>query len=454
MTGGHRHNASDERFGWNSPQVGFSVTDQKDIGSKDELVVPVTRPSEPHIIEEPVEPEVMPDPVPVAELGEEAAVAREPMAPSPSSTDDPQRRQVLNGWTIAALVVSASALVISVFAWYSIAVTGRLEVGHQLSRMESVALESTSSRERLQQLESDLTTLSREVSEGQSVLQRETEAQKSRLTAAVDELKALQVKDRETIEQHVATIRTSLDKLGYEIGSSVDDCVLEETHQLLLLAGQRLSLSSDVTLARRALEIADQKLSLIQATDVLAVRRQLAVEIASLDAVPKLDLNGIVLKLSAMANQVNTLPLKGDLDQPEWGRSASETEEPTEPGSLQMVGRILLDDLGKLVRIRKVDQTRPPKLENAQRFLAYEKLRLQLVAAQLAVLRQRPDLYQDSLKQARSGLSDYFAPDDRVDGFAASLESLMARQLVVDLPDVSGSMVLLRRVIEKRTLSE
>jgi len=161
MTGGHRHNASDERFGWNSPQVGFSVTDQKDIGSKDELVVPVTRPSEPQIIEEPVEPEVMPDPVPVAELDEEAAVAREPMAPSPSSTDDPQRRQVLNGWTIAALVVSASALAVSVFAWYSIAVTGRLEVGHQLSRMESVALESTSSRERLQQMESDLTTLSR-----------------------------------------------------------------------------------------------------------------------------------------------------------------------------------------------------------------------------------------------------------------------------------------------------
>ncbi|GIT49494.1 MAG: hypothetical protein Ct9H300mP14_14220 [Gammaproteobacteria bacterium] len=69
MTGGHRHNASDERFGWNSPQVGFSVTDQKDIGSKDELVVPVTRPSEPHIIAEPVEPEVMPDPVPVASWG-------------------------------------------------------------------------------------------------------------------------------------------------------------------------------------------------------------------------------------------------------------------------------------------------------------------------------------------------------------------------------------------------
>ena len=430
------------------------MTDQKDIGSKDELVVPVTRPSEPQIIEEPVQPEVMPDPVPVAEPGDDAAVAREPMAASPDSTDDPQRRQVLNGWIIVALVASASALAVSIFAWYSIAVTGRLEVGHQLSRMESVALESTSSRERLQQLESDLTTLSREVSEGQGVLQRETEAQKSRLTVAVDELKAIQVKDRETIEQHVATLRTSLDKLGYEIGSSVDDWVLEETHQLLLLAGQRLSLSTDVALARRALEIADQKLSLIQATDVLTVRRQLAVEIASLDAVPKLDLNGIVLKLSAMANQVNTLPLKGDLDQPEWGRSASETEEPTESGSLQMVGRVLLDDLGKLVRIRKVDQTRAPKLEDAQRFLAYEKLRLQLVAAQLAVLRQRPDLYQDSLKQARAGLSDYFAPDDRVDGFAASLESLMARQLVVDLPDVSGSMILLRQVIEKRTLSE
>ncbi len=430
------------------------MTDQKDIASKDELVVPVTRPSEPQIIEEPVEPEVMPDPVPVAESGDEAAVARERVTASPSPIDDPQRRQVLNGWTIAALVASVLALAVSVFAWYSIAVTGRLEVGHQLSRMESVAQESTSLRERLQQLESDLTTLGRQVSESQSALQREAEAQQSRLTAAVDELKATQVNDREAIEQRFARIRTSLDKLGYEIGTSVDDWVLEETHQLLLLAGQRLSLSGDVSLARRALEIADQKLSLIQATDVLTVRRQLAVEIASLDAVPKLDLNGIVLKLSAMADQVNTLPLKGDLDQPEWGRSTSETEEPTEPGSLQMFGRVLLDDLGKLVRIRKVDQTRSPKLDNAQRFLAYEKLRLQLVTAQLAVLRQRPDLYQDSLKQARAGLSDYFAADERVDGFAASLESLKARQLVVDLPDLSGSMALLRRVIEKRSQSE
>jgi len=430
------------------------VTDQKDIASKDELVVPVTRPSEPQIIEEPVEPEVMPDPVPVAESGDEAAVARERVTASPRPIDDPQRRQVLNGWTIAALVASVLALAVSVFAWYSIAVTGRLEVGHQLSRMESVAQESTSLRERLQQLESDLTTLGRQVSESQSALQREAEAQQSRLTAAVDELKATQVNDREAIEQRFARIRTSLDKLGYEIGTSVDDWVLEETHQLLLLAGQRLSLSGDVSLARRALEIADQKLSLIQATDVLTVRRQLAVEIASLDAVPKLDLNGIVLKLSAMADQVNTLPLKGDLDRPEWGRSTSETEEPTEPGSLQMFGRVLLDDLGKLVRIRKVDQTRSPKLDNAQRFLAYEKLRLQLVTAQLAVLRQRPDLYQDSLKQARAGLSDYFAADERVDGFAASLESLKARQLVVDLPDLSGSMALLRRVIEKRSQSE
>ena len=430
------------------------MTDQKDIASKDELVVPVTRPSEPQIIEEPVEPEVMPDPVPVAESGDEAAVARERVTASPSPIDDPQRRQVLNGWTIAALVASVLALAVSVIAWYSIAVTGRLEVGHQLSRMESVAQESTSLRERLQQLESDLTTLGRQVSESQSALQREAEAQQSRLTAAVDELKATQVNDREAIEQRFARIRTSVDKLGYEIGTSVDEWVLEETHQLLLLAGQRLSLSGDVSLARRALEIADQKLSLIQATDVLTVRRQLAVEIASLDAVPKLDLNGIVLKLSAMADQVNTLPLKGDLDRPEWGRSASETEEPTEPGSLQMFGRVLLDDLGKLVRIRKVDQTRSPKLDNAQRFLAYEKLRLQLVTAQLAVLRQRPDLYQDSLKQARAGLSDYFAADERVDGFAASLESLKARQLVVDLPDLSGSMALLRRVIEKRSQSE
>ena len=58
------------------------MTDQKDIGSKDELVVPVARLSEPQIIEDPIKSEVMPDSEPVAESSDETAGSREPKAAS------------------------------------------------------------------------------------------------------------------------------------------------------------------------------------------------------------------------------------------------------------------------------------------------------------------------------------------------------------------------------------
>ena len=271
---------------------------------------------------------------------------------------------------------------------------------------------------------------------------------------SLSDLEETRIRDREEIDQELTALGAALEKVGLEIGTSVDDWILEETRQLLLLAGQRLALSADIELARRALELADRKLQAIAAPDILSVRRQLALEMTALDSVPKIDVDGIVLKLSALADQIDKLPLKGDLDRPDWAEPGAMVGETTTAGSLGNFGKTILDDLGKLVRVRKIDETRPPRLDSAQRFLAFENLRLQLVTAQLSMLRQRPDLFRDSLDKASSWLGDYFESSPALDEFAAALETLKARQLIVELPDISGSRNALQALIVARSHSE
>ncbi len=412
------------------------------MATKDELVVPVSRTPErdqPDFTESP--PRSREEPT--------AGISGDS---SDSRVSEPGRRR--NWLPIAALVTALLALALSGYAWYSIAVTGRIEVGRQLNRMENVAAASGVLLERQQQLETQQLATVRRIDEVLRMQNDRIGDLDQQVNNSLSDLEDTRIRDREEIDQELTALGAALEKVGLEIGTSVDDWILEETRQLLLLAGQRLALSADIELARRALELADRKLQAIAAPDILSVRRQLALEMTALDSVPKIDVDGIVLKLSALADQIDKLPLKGDLDRPDWAEPGAMVGETTTAGSLGNFGKTILDDLGKLVRVRKIDETRPPRLDSAQRFLAFENLRLQLVTAQLSMLRQRPDLFRDSLDKASSWLGDYFESSPALDEFAAALETLKARQLIVELPDISGSRNALQALIVARSHSE
>ena len=412
------------------------------MATKDELVVPVSRTPE---RDEPVFTESPPQ-------SREEPPAGTSGDPSDSRVTEPGRR--INWLPIAALVTAVLALALSGYAWYSMAVTGRIEVGRQLNRMENVASASGVLLERQQQLETQQLATVRRIEEVLRTQNDRIVDLEQRMNNSLSDLEETTERDREDIELELTALGAALEKVGLEIGTSVDDWILEETSQLLLLAGQRLALSADIGLARRALELADRKLQDIAAPDILAVRRQLALEMTALDSVPRIDVDGIVLKLSALAEQVDKLPLKGDLDRPDWAKPELLADQKTESGALGNLSKTILDDLGKLVRIRKVDETSPPRLDSAQRFLAFENLRLQLLTAQLSLLRQRPDLFRDSLDKAGSWLGDYFESSPALSEFATALEDLKARQLIVELPDISGSRNALQVLIVARSHSE
>jgi len=384
---------------------------------------------------------------------------------TPATGTDPLPPETrTSGWLgPTALVLALAAVVLSGWAWYSSNVSGRLELGRELGRAEGINRELERLIDNQQDMADSLAALRGQAEDNRRTLEA-TLAATSRSQAALDTLEAQQSANRKQVQQELAILAASVEDTRRQMGTVQDDWVLEEVAQLLLLANQRLALVGDVVLASRALALADDRLQSLAGPQLLKVRRALKAEQAALAQLPKVDVDGLALTLAALIEQVGELPLKGDEDRPAWqvpADAAALTAAPeTSPdaagndNSLSQVGRKVLDDLSDLVRVRRVDQTRVPKLTDAQRFLAYENLRLHLLSAQFVLLRRQPVLFKENLRQARQWLARYFEPVNVTGDYDASLVALQNQPLVVTLPDISGSLVLLQAEIQRREAAQ
>ena len=107
--------------------------------------------------------------------------------------------------------------------------------------------------------------------------------------------------------------------------------------------------------------------------------------------------------------------------------------------------------MSRLVQIRRVDQTQLPKLENSQRFLAYENLRLQLLAGQLALLQRDHGLFELSIQQSRVWLIKYFEESDAaVVSFDRRLVEISEINFAWEVPSISKTLDLMREEIKRR----
>jgi len=391
---------------------------------------------------------------------ESQTAASTPVTPTPPKGNDKA------GWVAPlALVMAILGAGVSIYTWYVTQVAGQLEVGRELGRLDGMSREV----DRLVDSQSELqakvdAALSRSLEDKQELLGKMDAAQvvlNARLQSLADEQAIAIVQQDDEISSLAGVVATTRS----QIGAVHEDWLLREVAHLLLLANQRLTLLGDIDLAKRALRLADDRLRAFADPGILEVRRALSQELSTLDQLDSTDPSGTALVLGSLVQMVAALPLKGDSDRPDWttakdkddsagdavSSSSAGIEEPGFFGTL--MGRVL-DDLGSLVRVRRVDEAQLPKLDNSERFLAYENLRLHLLVAQLALLRSDQLLYQENLAKAQSWLSGYFEPTSATQRFDAQLSEMMQVQIAQDIPDISVSLTLLRSEIGRRDQAE
>lgn len=368
---------------------------------------------------------------------------------SPTTSGVGQIPVAHTGWVAPlALILAVGGGALSAYTWYATHVAGQLEIGRELGRLDGVARDVDR-----------LVTHQSQVSEAVATLRRQGEDDRNALRSELQALTQAQAAERAQRQKELESLAGIVAKNRSEMGVARDDWLLQEVAHLLLLANQRLALTGDVVLAQKALALADDRLKALAGPQILKIRRVLSQEQEHLGQMTPVDVAGISLVLAALAESVGDLPLKGDSDRPQWSDSgdSAQSSVPDKPAddadsesAVRAFSRKVLSDLGDLVRVRRVDETRPPKLDTAARFLAYENLRLQLVGAQLALLRRDAGVFQENLKQARIWLGDYFETGTPVQHFDTQVAELQQAKVALSFPDISGSLALLRAEIQRR----
>lgn len=224
-----------------------------------------------------------------------------------------------------------------------------------------------------------------------------------------------------------------------ETGYNRDEWRVLAAEFLVNLASDKLQYDNDAPQALRALQEADQQMRNLNDVRFSAIRKALASDIASLQAVPQLDIQGLHLRLLALIEQVRKLPLPNmhkaavlapptsqpNENLPWWKRGLQETWQ-----SLQKIVVVRYNENGKL-----------PLIMPEQKEYLYQNLQMELEKADFGLIHQQNSVYQTSLQQAIKWINQYFATDaPETKGILKNLAELQAINVHPELPNLSNTL--------------
>jgi uroporphyrin-3 C-methyltransferase len=351
---------------------------------------------------------------------EQAASADEPaMVVEPQAGKDGSRAAFL----LAALaLLGVVALAAGAYYWfYHWRAADSQALEQRLATLEASAASAAEGGEKI---ESQITTLS---------------ARLEQAAAGIADLQAgYQASRQEQLDLLAAFNRLQEKQTPGRIGWK-----LREIEHLLIVAGQRLTLQQDVATALAALQAADARLEDLADPSWNALRRQLVAEMNALRSVDSVDNAGIALYFADMMTRVADLPLRDG--KPVDAQGAASDSNEAQPGGW----REKLSNLWTVLRAQVVVKDREiPEFvvfDPELRYLLQHSLRLEFANARLAALSRDDRNFKASMTGIKELLNTYFNTEaPPVADLLARLESYSSQTLNPELPDISGSLNLLR----------
>ncbi len=230
--------------------------------------------------------------------------------------------------------------------------------------------------------------------------------------------------------------------------SSRADWLLAEVEYLLRLANQRLNIERDVRGAEAILVTADKVLAEVDDPGLLPVRIALAEEIFALQSIKSLDRDGLYTRLDAAIAGLQRIDDSALLDS-QIADAEPETSENANLSTWQQVWREVARDLKQAFVIRRLDRPVEPLLAPEQSYYLRQNLRLMLEQASLALLEGKQAAYLRNLEKADDWLNRYFEGSNaNVAALRESIGFLQLQRIEQTMPDISGSLKLLKNKIE------
>jgi uroporphyrin-3 C-methyltransferase len=286
-----------------------------------------------------------------------------------------------------------------------------------------------------QSLANDLTALiDAKVKVSESVTSAALQAATSRLSAELDSIR--------DIEQRAAEKLNEANQLLYRM-AKIDQSAWRRAEATfnIRLAGQRLQFAGDVRGALTLLSQADTLLRSDFGDDVGAIRSAIAFDRTQLRAVEKLDMVGLMGRLSALDRQIQRLDLSAlDPSVRETGSDTISNSDASETSAGTSVSPSLweqaIDTLASYFVITDLESPQQkPSTSDWSRFAALS-IKLNLEQARVALLIRDSESFTDSLARAEVLLTELPSSNDDLAmvGVIEELAALSSLSLRLDLP--------------------
>ncbi|MEZ8826710.1 uroporphyrinogen-III C-methyltransferase [Vibrio amylolyticus] len=237
-------------------------------------------------------------------------------------------------------------------------------------------------------------------------------------------------------------------------GRRPNDWLLAEADYLVKLAGRKLFLEQDVVSATILMEDADQRIASLNDPSLVPLRKAMANDITQLKSVPVIDRDGLVLRLTALQQQVDALPLANAI-LPE----AQVVEKPVVSEDIVEWQKNLMTSLKdfseNFITYRTRDGNVIPLLSPEQDFYLRENIKAKLETAIRATYAEQGEVYTIALTTANKWAQAFFNVDDNsVKEFGATVEFLGAQNIQVDYPVKLSTQNIISDVINERLRRE
>jgi uroporphyrin-III C-methyltransferase len=224
---------------------------------------------------------------------------------------------------------------------------------------------------------------------------------------------------------------------------------IAEAHYYVKLANVELQYADNIPLAITLLKLADDTIHRLSNTQLDDVRQALANDIANLQSVPLIDVTGLYMRLAALNNQIDRLPLPNKIPNTDM-QAVNTTVEQNEAWwkrGLQTTWQALQ----KMVVVRYNQNGVLPLVTPDQQVFLYQNCHAMLEQSIWALLHHQPIIYQTSLQQITAWVKQYFMQDSSVtQAVITELNQLQAMDIHPKSEGVTGSLQAFDNVDQAR----
>lgn len=354
---------------------------------------------------------------------------------SPESPESPEKKATLTSNALQNTVVSGDQFGNTVFSkFFTIFIIAALAV----SMLASFYLwrKLTNIQGHLARQSADATNLSveaRSLAKNAQDVAREASARSSL---------------NETRLSEVALQRSQLDELMQSLSRSRDENLVVDVESALRLAQQQAQLTGSVEPLLAALKTADQRLFRAAQPRLNGVRRALASDTDKIKAAAVADIPSLLVKLDEISRLVEDLPVLNTvtavpkIEKSNLGLSASSNTEGSKATTnqdadwktvfqkfMQKHWQIARAELGKLVRVSRIENPDAVLLSPEQTYFLRENLKLKILNARLGLLGRQIQSAKTDLLSVADDVRKYSDPTSKQVQILQAALSLVQTQL-------------------------